>query len=60
MTNEEREDLEKELRVIWEQCLIARDAGQTGMEYVSKLKAKLVSQQLVQLKKQAQEKGVQI
>lgn len=53
MTNEEREELELKLRPIWEQCLAARDAGQLGMELISKLKSELVSKQLEELKKKA-------
>ena len=53
MTNEEREDLEVKLRLVWNQCLVARDSAQLGMEMITKLKNDLLSKQLAELKKKA-------
>jgi uncharacterized NAD-dependent epimerase/dehydratase family protein len=60
MTSKEREDLEVDLRGVWEQCAAAREAGQRGMELISSLKAKLVSAELTRLKAEAKQKGVEL
>lgn len=47
----DRERMEKELRPLWEKFLTIRDEAQSGMEAISALKAKLVSEELDELRK---------